>query len=408
MGKKGKRSKRKATYNSIDKITLQTSKLVESAEINFKKKNLHSKAKNEVREAIRILESKKPLMIGTIIDEKYYWMLFSQYFAALMEIEYESCNYEVVLACFDQHILPYEYEIVNASKMPSTPETCFYRIKLFYLLSKLRKENEDYHEDGVFNCIEMMQKYEKQVFILDIYATSGTFVVLKRYNAAYRLWEKCTALPNKLMFISKLLLAKSYLELHRGEICQPDSTETYHRFHEMKALFDNMEEEHPIHDNDFSEYFLVLAQWYYLTHKLDEGETNENLVIASGCLKHFLGTSLGNSIFLSESKGACSTCCQAVTPTEVQYVCSGCRVACYCSIDHQRMTWKKEAVKGMRIGHEILCPLYKTYRKFSQARKNKDKEKESRMKKRFDRECIRFLADGLGLKNKCVPCEYKK
>ena len=119
---------------------------------------------------------------------------------------------------------------------------------------------------------------------------------------------------------------------------------------------------------------------------------------------HFSSPLLPYSCF---GKDICYTCGQVVTPTEVQYVCSGCRVACYCSIEHQRMTWKKEAMRGMRIGHEILCPLYKAYRKLAHARESRDKEKESRMKRRFDRECVRFLADGLGLKDKCFPCEYQ-
>ena len=103
----------------------------------------------------------------------------------------------------------------------------------------------------------------------------------------------------------------------------------------------------------------------------------------------------------------CYTCGQTATSTEVQYVCSGCRVARYCSIDHQRMTWKKEAERGMHIGHEILCPLYSAFRKYILASEERDEEKKSRMEKRFERECVKFLEYGLGLKNKCFPCEYQ-
>ena len=96
----------------------------------------------------------------------------------------------------------------------------------------------------------------------------------------------------------------------------------------------------------------------------------------------------------------CFTCHQAGTATEVQLVCSACRLACYCSLDHQRMTWKKDAVQGMRIGHEILCPLMKAYRKWKLVSK-KGGERALKVRRRFDRECLYFLSDGLGLKDKC-------
>ena len=68
---------------------------------------------------------------------------------------------------------------------------------------------------------------------------------------------------------------------------------------------------------------------------------------------------------LDDSVDACYTCGQAVTRDDVQLVCSGCHVACYCSLDHQRMTWKKDTMYGMRIGHKILCPLYKACKKWA-------------------------------------------
>ena len=131
--------------------------------------------------------------------------------------------------------------------------------------------------------------------------------------------------------------------------------------------------------------------------------------MASCMLKNLVSTGLmidkGGKKMVRDN---CWTCGQAAAPNEVQYVCSGCQVACYCSIDHQRATWKKEAVKGMRIGHDILCPLYKAFRKYTlqKASEERDEEKESKVQRRFDRECVKFLEYGLGLKNKCFPCEY--
>ena len=62
------------------------------------------------------------------------------------------------------------------------------------------------------------------------------------------------------------------------------------------------------------------------------------------------------------------------------------------------MTWKKDAIRGMRIGHEILCPLMKAYRKWKLASK-KSNERALKLRRRFESECLYFLSDGLGLKD---------
>ena len=64
------------------------------------------------------------------------------------------------------------------------------------------------------------------------------------------------------------------------------------------------------------------------------------------------------------------------------------------------MTWKKGAIIGMRIGHEILCPLWKAYRKWKLASENGN-ERATKLRRRLGRECLYFLSHGLGLKDKC-------
>ncbi|GFH58379.1 predicted protein [Chaetoceros tenuissimus] len=165
------------------------------------------------------------------------------------------------------------------------------------------------------------------------------------------------------------------------------------------GLIQSLLTEYPPFEGDHAnlEYFLVLAQWYYLSQIIVQEE--QTIVMASRMIKYFL------FVGLMRDKGGrkivrdnCYTCGQATTPTEVQYVCSGCRVACYCSIDHQRATWKKEAVKGTRIGHEILCPLYKAFRKdqLQKVSQDRDEEKESKVQRRLH-ENMWFLEYGLGL-----------
>lgn len=51
------------------------------------------------------------------------------------------------------------------------------------------------------------------------------------------------------------------------------------------------------------------------------------------------------------------------------------------------MNWKKDAVKGMCIGHEVLSPVLKAYRKWRRAFSNDDDDddddKVSRLRRRF-------------------------
>lgn len=181
----------------------------------------------------------------------------------------------------------------------------------------------------------------------------------KMYDSAIRLEMTCGSLVMS-PFDSKISLALTYLEQYRVEFhkrsqMRKDDIDT------MNSLIVPILKECLIKKNFSFEHCLIFAQWYYLTHTIVGNEKiRERLINAASemvevCLE-CASLLLPYSCF-GEDK--CYTCGQAVTPTEVKYVCSGCRVACYCSIDHQRTTWKKEAVRGMRIGHEILCPLYK-------------------------------------------------
>ena len=233
----------------------------------------------------------------------------------------------------------------------------------------------------------------------------------KMYDSAIRLEMACGSLMRQ-PFESKLSLAMTYLEQYRLVFHQKSQIRK-EVFSTMNSLITSMMEKYQLESFGSPEYMLVLAQWYYLTHPLavDKSEKEESIISAFTMVELFLTSIVVTDEGLTKIKqNKCYTCDQAVTPTEVQHVCSGCRVACFCSIDHQRATWKKEAVKGMRIGHDILCPLYKAFRKHISQKENKDRDevKESRIKRRFERECVKFLEYGLGLKNKCFPCEYRK
>ena len=55
-------------------------------------------------------------------------------------------------------------------------------------------------------------------------------------------------------------------------------------------------------------------------------------------------------------------------------MCIGHEILCPLYKSYRKYTNAKDLrdVKGMHIGHEILCPLYKAYKKYTHARDLKD------------------------------------
>lgn len=146
---------------------------------------------------------------------------------------------------------------------------------------------------------------------------------------------------------------------------------------------------------------VALAQWDYLVSKTLKSDDNMWTRVRRQAIYYV-------QIFIAdkwEMKDCCFYCHQAPTKHQVKLVCGDCRVACYCSIDHQRASWKKNALHDMCFGHEAICPTMKAYRKWQEAVDSGDIEKKIKMKRRFGRECLGFLAYGLGLEDKCYDPE---
>ncbi|GFH61922.1 predicted protein [Chaetoceros tenuissimus] len=382
MGKKGKRSKQKDARTEADKIIRESDKLLAFV---FKdvREMLYSKVVKQLREIIRLLESKKELMIYT--RDRH-----SRACRYLMSLEYRRRNYKEAIDCYNHHMAK------------SRDKNFRVVVSIYYQITMMKLNGQECNLSDMIQEISGVKNAENFPFYEAVYA----FRVHKMYETAIRLDMTCGSIiwsPLK----KKLSLALTYLEQYRLEFRQRSQTRK-EDIQRIKSLVHSLMTEYPFsEDNATSEYYMVLAQWYYLSQNIFPKE--KSIISASMFIDYFFAEKKGkNGNKLRQDR--CHTCDQAVTPTDVQFVCSGCRVACYCSIDHQRATWKMEAVEGMRIGHEILCPLYKAFRKyeFQRASKDRDEEKESKAKRRLDRECVRFLAEGLGLKDKCFPCEYKK
>ncbi|GFH56023.1 predicted protein [Chaetoceros tenuissimus] len=386
MGKKGKRRKQKEDRKEADKIIRESDKLMDGAADDLRE-GMFSKAIKQIRQAIRLLESKKELLVFTKDNRE------SAYFS-LLTFEYDRKNYNAAIDL-------YNIVMTGSKHKTHSPQFRDFFI-LYYQLIMFRLHGQECKLSDFTHFISMEGNIASIIFMEAI----AIFRAHKQFDSAIRLEITCGPLmrkPSK----TKLSLALTYLEQYRLDFHQRLEMRRKD-FSTMKRLITSLQVKHPIEYNKSFEYCLVFAQWYYLTHTLHNKDERERMintpqVLLEACLQS-ASPVLDPSHLIKDS---CYSCGQAATPTEVQYVCSGCRVACYCSIDHQRMTWKNEAWHGMRIGHEILCPLYKAYRKWKDARESRNKEKESRMRRRFDRECVRFLEDGLGLKDKCFPCKYQ-
>ena len=353
------------------------------------REGLFSKAVKQMRVAIQLLESKKELMVYTRDEHA------SAHFS-LMTFEYERKNFKAAIDCYNL--------VMGGSKHKTCSPQFRGTFYLYYQLLMLRLYGKECKLSDFAHYISREGNRITNVICMEAIVA---FRARKQFDYAIGIEKACGSMIWSPLE-SKLSLALTYLEQYRLDFHRrPQLRST--DFAIMNSLIMSLQVEYPIEYYTRFEYCLVLAQWYYLTHNLiGNKETKKRMIDATPEMVEAIlrsGSPLPQHSKLSED--SCYTCGQAATSTEVQFVCSGCRVACYCSIDHQRMTWKNEAWKGICVGHEVLCPLYKAHRKYKEATKSRDKEKESRMKRRFDRECVRFLEDGLGLKDKCFPCEYQ-
>ncbi|GFH56029.1 predicted protein [Chaetoceros tenuissimus] len=395
MGKKGKRSKQKDAKKEADKIIRESDILMNGA-LDDLEKALFSTGVSQIKQAIRLLESKKELIVYTREEQ-------INVFCTLMTSEYRRWNYKAAIDC---------YNYIKANPRHGHP-TFRSTASLYYQLIMLRLSGQECQLSDFIHYI--LHEDRDLVFYALIFTDAVlAFRAHKQFDSAIRLEMTIQSQTRSTTLKRKLSLALTYLEQYRVD---------FHKRSEMRNedigrindLIDSLMTEYPP-DGNFSsygssEYCLVLAQWYYLicNQAIAYGKNSKqtSIIMATKMVGVFIYRSSKkvSSERWEIKMSNCCTCDQAVTSTEVQYLCSGCRVVCYCSIDHQRMTWKKEAVMGMHIGHEILCPLYKVCRKYTRARDLKDEEKESRMKRRYDRECLKFLEYGLGLKNKRFPLE---
>ena len=337
---------------------------------------LYSQAADEAREGIQLIEANMFESSDTLIKMNLHtWFVERklEFYANLMSIEFDRRNFDDVIKIYENL-----FERGNIKLKKKILSSCFptLQLKCHEALLRQGKGNMDTFISLSKSRITCGRKENLEN---DLRRCADILRMTKHFDEAMVLGKQLAELTG-----DKVSLATTYLEQYIfGDKSPPgDFIVNVFQKHQNDGFNKN---------NAAS--MLVLAQWTYLLHKLDD-DKEELLKKAIGFLENYLD-------LISSIETHCITCTQIAMTSEVQFVCSGCRVACYCSIDHQRMTWKKEAEKGMRFGHEVLCPVMKAYRKWRHANDNSDNGRASTLRQRFERECLCCLSDGLGLRNKC-------
>ncbi|GFH55984.1 hypothetical protein CTEN210_12460 [Chaetoceros tenuissimus] len=297
MGKKGKRSKQKDAKKEADKIIKESDKLLGLAE-NDVDKALYSKAVNQYREAIRLLDSKKELMVYT--GGLQSWACF-----LLMTLEYRRRNYKAAINC-------YNLVMAGSRHMNSQFKDL---ISPYYQMIMLRLSSQECQLSDFIHFLSQEDNTAKVFYGEAVLA----FRAHKMYDSAIKLEMACGSFHCS-AFEIKISLALTYLEQYRLEFHQRSEMREKD-FATMRSLITSIQTEYPIKDHGSFEYLLVVAQWYYLVHTLiGNKEDKEESIDAmksmiEACLK-FASPLLPYSR-LGEDK--CYTCGQAATPTEVQY-----------------------------------------------------------------------------------------
>lgn len=344
--------------------------------------HLYSKAVVEFKEGIQFLESNqsKILQISkTPIQNEYFFHHHSVMYANLLSVEYgRHCFGSVQEICKDL------FSRCEAEEKMITTSQFFPVIQLYYHTTMLLEGAPI--ADTVVTLIKQMDsgRIGKEKAKGLMLSAMKVFRSKKDHANAITVCKQIELLDG-----DKTPLVETYLDQYVVEY----STRKDYRDHFTPKLLKALREQSGnTSQKDLSidrRRFWMLAQLYYIFYQVDK---------ATFFFERYLQTVY--------NPDQCKTCGQRATESEVKLVCSGCRAACYCSLEHQRMTWKKDFGLGVQIGHKQLCPVMKAYRKWNTAALNGE-DKAVRLRRRLDRECLYFLSHVIGLKDKRVQFEFE-
>ena len=377
---------------------------------------MNSDSISSMKEALQFIEAKQAIIVKAakkIDNHLVYEFLIMQTYKNLMAVEYKDrCNYEEVIQiykCFTS-----KFNCATALKAVtgnSYLEELMILIMMYRDLALIRVSNDICADSFIFR---FATNYLEQTDGDNAYKCKELIVrclrASKNFDAAIDMERKFLSIRNldededtEFRSVSDASLAITYVEKYRVEFhkhTRKENEQEFDRITQFLRHASSKQNGEPVGYN-YAElqpsHAVAIAQWNFLlskTLKKEDKNWTEMRRNAIYCVQMLIATKW-------RMKDNCFYCHQAPTKDKVKFVCGDCRVACYCSIDHQRVSWKKNALHDMCFGHEAICPAMKAYRKWQEAIDGGDIEKEKKMKRRFGRECLGFLAYGLGLEDKC-------
>ena len=346
-------------------------------------------------------EAKGGNLFGMMLVERYMALMFLEY-------AYRK-NYGKVIELYKELASRYAHDVVGLLSVNVLEEEnmCLPMntklLQILYELALIRTDKSHSNIPVVKSSIYREMKAEPKEYVVIL---KRNFVealrASKEYDHAIDLEIKLLCLPNLLeleAFEAMASLFITYLERYCVEK-HPVASKAYN-YSLINEIFEitSLEYERTLvqnHGNLKQDLLLAFAQYSYLCHKLGDEQHTHNYI------KRAINWVECIAMAKWKFRDHCFTCRQKCTaPTELQLVCSECQVSCYCDIDHQRASWMKNEVIGTRLGHKVFCPVLKAYRIWMGGTENADEERDAKMERRFKKECIAFLAYGLGLKDKC-------
>ena len=381
-------------------------------------KRLYSDSISGIMEVLQFVEAKEETITrhlkGTNYESMFYYeYLIMRVYSSLAIEYYIVCNYEEVIQIYNWFTS--KFNSAAALKMVTSTRNSkelMNLIMIYHELALIRVGNNIFANSFTFQQATNYMKNAKDRGSANVCRLNilSCLRATKNFDAAIDMGMQFVSIGNlekKEVLELQVSLAITYIEIYRVEFYQRTKKENKQGFVRVGQLIAHTV---PTRNWEFMSYnnaelllshSVALAQWYYLQSqavKSGDKEWTEFRREAIFYARAFIAKKW-------QMKDNCFYCHQAPTKHEVKLVCGDCRVACYCSIDHQRASWKKSAVHDMCFGHEAICPAMKTYRKWQEAVDGGDMEKEEKMKRLFGRECLGFLAYGLGLEDKCYDLE---
>lgn len=227
----------------------------------------------------------------------------------------------------------------------------------------------------------VMQQYFRGDFRCCLIRTSNTLLQMKYFNALASILE---AFPSKYSADTTHIYVRDCANLRRCIV--DDTLSRQERVMTLQSVCKSFDVGY------FECPSLILAQLSFLQKKEFKGKCHVEH------MRDFLDTKW------KSFKNQCFTCCDKVASFDSHFLCKGCRVACFCSKDHQHQSSNNHFVHCYDVGHELLCPLMNTHRILRSAA---DEDLET-CEQNFRRACDIWVQKSIGLAKECVPIKIKK